>query len=146
MYLFESRAIWALIPVASIIAVFTFLSVASWAQQRRRERESYYSFEFRKNLVEAGKMDASDVRELIHYEQQTQMYKSRQSSIVGGFVLLGVGAGMLLGLRWITEADLWMVGFIPLCIGVALTIYALFVAPRDVPGPPRSFGRPPSDG
>jgi len=135
--------LWALVPVAGSIALFSFLAVATWAEQRRKERESYYRYEFRKNLVDAGKMDANDVRDLIHYEQQTQMYKSRQSSIVGGFVLLGVGAGMLLGLRWIPEDGLWMVGYIPLFIGIALTVYALFVAPRDVPKPPKSFQEQP---
>lgn len=146
MYLFPGAAMWALVPIAGSVALFTFLAVASWAKQRRKERESYYRYEFRKQLVDAGKMDASDVRDLMQYEQETTLYRARQSSLVGGFVLLGVGAGLLLGLQWIDDG-VWMVGYIPFFIGLALTIYALFVAPRGVPQPPRSFQRhqPPSD-
>lgn len=140
MYLFPEAAMWALVPIAGSVALFTFLAVASWAKQRRKERESYYRYEFRKQLVDAGKMDASDVRDLMQYEQETTLYRARQSSLVGGFVLLGVGAGLLLGLQWIDDG-VWMVGYIPFFIGLALTIYALFVAPRGVPQPPRSFQR-----
>jgi len=138
--------LWALVPVAGSIALFTFLAVATWAEQRRKERESYYRYEFRKHLVEAGKMDASDVRDLMRYEQETMLYKARQSSLLGGFVLLGVGAGILLGLQWIPDG-VWMVGYIPLSIGVAMMIYALFVAPRGAPAPPVSsqHGQPRSD-
>ncbi len=137
---------YALIPVVGSVALFTFLAVASWAEQRRKERESYYRYEFRKQLVEAGKMDANDVREIMQYEQETTLYRARQSSLAGSFVLLGVGGGMLLGLQWIDEG-VAMVGYIPLSIGVALLIYALFVAPRGLPTPPNSFKhrQPPSD-
>jgi len=146
MYLLPPGAMWALIPIVGSVALFTFLAVASWAEQRRKERESYYRYEFRKQLVDAGKMDASDVRDLMQYEQETTLYRARQSSLVGGFVLLGVGGGLLLGLQWIDEG-VWMVGYIPFFIGVALTIYAVFVAPRGVPAPPNSFQhrQPPSD-
>lgn len=138
--------LWALVPVAGSISLFTFLAVATWAEQRRKERESYYRYEFRKHLVEAGKMDASDVRDLMRYEQETSSYKAQQSSFLGGFVLLGAGAGMLFGLQWIGEG-VWMVGYIPLFIGVAMMIYARFVAPRGVPALPVSsqHGQPSSD-
>lgn len=139
-------AVWVLVPVVGIVALFTFLAVNGWAAQRRKERESYYRYEFRKQLVEAGKMDADDVRDLMQYEQETTLYKARQSSLAGGFVLLGVGGGLLFGLQWIGEG-IWMVGYIPLFIGVALTIYAVFVAPRGAPAPPSSLQhrKPPSD-
>jgi len=141
MALFPAAAMWALIPIVGSVALFTFLAVASWAEQRRKERESYYRYEFRKQLVDAGKMDASDVRDLMQYEQETTLYRARQSTMAGGFVLLGVGGGLLLGLRWVGEG-VWMVGYIPFFIGVALTFYAVFVAPRGVPAPPKSFQRP----
>lgn len=137
--------LWALVPVAGSIALFTFLAVNSWAEERRKERESYYRYEFRKTLVESGKMDGSDVRELMRYEQETALYRGRQSSLAGGFILMGVGVGMLIGLRWIEEG-VWMTGYIPLFIGVAMMIYAQFVAPRGVPEPPASGqDSPPSD-
>jgi hypothetical protein len=130
-----------MIPIVGSVALFSFLAVNSWAEQRRKERESYYRFEFRKELVNAGKMDANDVRELMQYEQELESSSFRQANIVGGFVLLGVGGGLLLGLRWIDEG-IWMVGYIPLFIGISLLAYAVLVAPRITPKPPKSFENP----
>ncbi|NKB89097.1 MAG: hypothetical protein GKS06_12850 [Acidobacteria bacterium] len=136
-----SDAVIFLIPVVGTVSLFSFLAVATWADARRKERESYYRYEFRKQLVDAGKMDANDVRDLMQYEQEANLYRSRQGSVVGGFVLMGTGIGMLFGLRWIEEG-IASVGLIPLSIGVALTVYAIAIAPRSVPTPPASFGPP----
>lgn len=139
-----SDAVIMLIPVVGTVALFSFLAVATWADARRREREAYYRYEFRKQLVEAGKMDADDVRDLMQYEQEANLYRSRQGSLVGGFVLMGVGIGMYFGLQWIDEDGIHMVGLIPLFIGIALTVYSTLVASRGIPTPPSSFG-PPGD-
>jgi hypothetical protein len=128
-----------MIPIVGSVALFMFLAVNSWAEQRRKERESYYRYEFRKTLVEAGKMDANDVRSLMQYEEESTTARLRQSSIMAGFILLGVGVGMLYGLSWIDEG-IWRVGYIPLGIGVGIMVYALLFAPRLNPTPPKSFG------
>jgi hypothetical protein len=128
------QAMIFLIPVVGAAALFTFLAVASWAEERRKEREAYYRYEFRKNLVEAGKMNAEDVRSLMEYENESELYRRRTGSLVAGFVLTGVGVGMMLGLRWI-DPNVALVGWIPLMIGIALLAYAVFVAPRFAPAP-----------
>jgi hypothetical protein len=129
-----------LIPITGTIALFAFLAVNSWADARRKERESYYRYEFRNQLVDAGKMDVTDVRELMQYEQELEMNRMRQANLIGGFVLIGVGVGLIFGLSWIAEG-IWMVGYIPLFIGIMLMIYALFVAPHTQPKRPASFER-----
>jgi hypothetical protein len=128
------QAMIFLIPVVGAAALFTFLAVATWAEQRRKEREAYYRYEFRKNLVAAGKMDATDVRALVEYENESDMYRRRAGSLVASFVLTGVGIGLLLGLRWVDE-NVAMIGWIPLMIGVALMVYSAIVAPRIAPAP-----------
>jgi len=119
-----------LIPVAGAIGLFTFLAVASWAENRRRERETYYQYEFRKRLVEAGKLDANELERLMRSEADMATERRRQGLAVGGLVLAGTGVGLLLGLRFIEDEAVWMVGFIPLAIGVAMLLYTVF-APRQ---------------
>ena len=141
-----SQIFAVMIPIVGTVAVFTFLAVNSWADARRKERETYYRYEFRKTLVDAGQMKADDVRDLMRYEEESTQARMRQSAILAGFVLVGVGVGMLFGLSWIDEG-IWKVGFIPLGIGVAIMVYALTIAPRLNPTPPKSFdSRPPTDG
>lgn len=123
-----AQAMVFLIPVAGAISLFTFLAVASWAENRRRERESYYRYEFRKRLVEAGKLDASELDRLIRSEAEMAAGQHRQRLLVAGMVLVGAGAGLLLGLRFIEGEAVWMVGFIPLAIGVAM-LTASWLAP-----------------
>lgn len=132
-----AQAMVFLIPVAGAIGLFTFLAVASWAENRRRERETYYQYEFRKRLVEAGKLDATELGMLIRSEAEVANERRRQGLIVGGLVLAGTGVGLLLGLRFIEDAAVWMVGFIPLSIGVAMLLYTV-LTPRQLPRTPQS--------
>lgn len=121
-----------LIPVAGAIGLFTFLAVAVWADARRQERETFYRYEFRKRLVDAGKLDASELRDLMGYEDELQQGRTRRGLIVGGLIVAGTGAGLLVGLRFIEDMDVWMVGFIPLGVGIAMLGYALFTdSPRS---------------
>ena len=43
-----------LLPIGAVVAVFTFVTVASWAENRRKERESYYREETYRKIVEHG--------------------------------------------------------------------------------------------
>ena len=130
-----------MIPIVGSVALFTVLAVVGFAEQRRKEREAYYRYEFRKKLVDAGKMDAQHVQELMRYEYETSANARRQGMISGGFITAGVGVGLLIGLRFIEDEAVWMVGWIPLFIGAAMLAYGLIVAPRaDAVPPPHILG------
>ncbi len=120
-----------LVPVFGSVALFAFLAVAVWATSRRKERESYYQYEFRKRLVDAGKLDADDVRALVEFEHTSELTRTRTGLQVSGVVLTGAGAGMLLGLRFIEGESVWMVGYIPLFIGLAMLAFGFLMARPD---------------
>lgn len=130
-----------LLPIVGALALFAFLSVAVWAGSRRREREAYYQYEFRKRLVDAGKLDAEDVKSLVEFEQVSSMARSKYGLRVGGVVLTGVGLGLLFGLRFIDGDPVWMVGYIPLFLGLTMLV-AGYVMARGVPDEPRVARRP----
>ena len=57
-----------LLPVVSVIAVFTFVSIAAWAENRRKERESYYKHETYRKLMEHPGESGDAVKSLIREE------------------------------------------------------------------------------
>ena len=132
-----------IVPAVGANALFSFLAVVGWAAERRRERETYYRYEFRKRLVESGQMSVADLKELQQYETESENQRRRQGILTGGMIVAGTGLGLLVGLRFIEGDAVWMVGYIPLFIGVAMLLYALLLAPNDRPGaPPPGAGHP----
>lgn len=115
-----AESVVLLIPVVASVAFFAFLAVGVWADARRRERESYYRYEFRKRLVEAGKLDADDVKELVQFEADARAAAGRRALLVGGVLFASVGVGLVFGLRFLDGDPVWMVGYIPLSIGVGM--------------------------
>ena len=51
-----------LIPVVAIVSVFTFVAIAAWSDNRRKEREAYYRHETLRKLSETGGDSAESVR------------------------------------------------------------------------------------
>jgi hypothetical protein len=124
-----------MVPIVSVIAVFTFVSIASFSDNKRREREAFYRFEFRKKLVEQSGANMPQVMEMMQQEERAELRRRREGLKIGGFVTAAVGVGLIFGLRF-TGEDVWMIGYIPLAIGAALLLYGLFLAPKEPAGPP----------
>ena len=118
----------------SVVAFLTFMTIVVWSENRRKERQEYYRFEFRKRLVDAGKMDAAAVASLVQYEHDLGLRQGREKVRVAGIVIFGVGAGTCLGLSFLDNA-IWMLGLIPLGLGLSMLLYGL-LAGRPVAGPP----------
>ncbi len=133
--LWDGDMVWVLIPIVMFPALFTFLGVNSWAAQRRKEREAYYRYEFRKKLVEVGEMNTAQMQEIMRFEVATALLRQRQGMIAGGLITTAVGAGLMLGLRFIDDIAIWMVGYIPLLMGVAMLAYGFLFAHKSVPVP-----------
>ena len=119
---------------ATVVASLTFVSVAIWTGTRFQERKEFYRFEFRKRLVDAGKMDAAAFAALMQYEHDLKLQESREKLRVAAFVLLGVGLGMCVGFQFIGDA-VWMLGFIPIGLGVFMFLFGI-LTPKVTPGPP----------
>lgn len=135
-----NTGLW-LFLAAAVVASLTFITIVVWAENRRKERQEYYRFEFRKRLVEAGKMDAASFASLMRYEHELGLQQGRQKLLVAAFVIAGVGVGTCLGLQFIGDS-FWMLGLIPLSIGLCMLAYGLLFAAKPDPGPPPLGGSP----
>ena len=131
---FDNAMFW-LFLAAVTVASLAFVSVVVWAENRLKERQAFYRFEFRKRLAEAGKMDAASVASLMKYEHEIRLSQGRHKLLVTAFVFLGIGVGACVGLQFL-GGSIWTLGFIPVSIGLCLLIYGLVFAAKATPGPP----------
>jgi len=128
-----------------VIGVFTFLSIAAWANARKREREAFYRSELRKQLIEKWGGDSpehlvkllgddaksAELRQLLDLggEGKEQSPRSRRDGmLLAGLITTAVGVGMLIFLKTLPNAaEAANIGIIPLIVGVAVLIYAMII-------------------
>jgi hypothetical protein len=120
------------IPVIGSIALFSFLSVASWSDARRKEREEYYRNETLKKIAESSGEGARAAIELLR-EQNNVVTKRRMEGMkLGGLITAVVGIGVMVLLHGLVRDEpVYLSGVIPLLIGVALLVYTFLLAPKE---------------
>ena len=124
-----------LIPVVGIIAVFTFISVAVWTENRRKERESYYKHETYKKLMEHPAESGAAVKSLLHQEALKEWRRRVDGLRLGGMITFAVGIGvMIFFYALVSNERVYLVGLIPALIGFVLMIFGFFMVrkPDDV--------------
>ena len=127
---FETSTSVFLFLSVGAVALFSFIAVASWADARRKEREAYYKSETLKKIAES--QGAGAVVDLLREEHKQATMKRREGLKLGGLVNIAVGVGLMAFLGGlIHEERIYLVGLIPLFIGVALLGYVLFLAPKE---------------
>ncbi|HEY2291784.1 MAG TPA: DUF6249 domain-containing protein [Thermoanaerobaculia bacterium] len=120
----------AILTSVIMIAVFTFVSVAAWAEQRRREREALYRSEVLKKLAESTGEQAQQVIELIREQDRNEERKRREGGKLAGLIVTGVGLGLSAMFSLLAPGGVWGIGLILLFIGLALLLYHYVLARR----------------
>ncbi len=116
------------------IALFSFVAVASWSAERRREREAYYKSETLKKIAETQGTGGNSALEYLREEDKIKSRRQREGQKLGGLITLAVGIAMMIFLRAVPDPgarQASFVGLIPLLIGVALLAYAYLLAPKQ---------------
>jgi ferric-dicitrate binding protein FerR (iron transport regulator) len=119
--------------VASI-ALFSFVAVAVWSQERRREREAYYGSETLRSIVETQGAGGGSAIEFLREEEKNSVRRRQEGQKLGGVITVAVGIGMMVFIKAVDHGDpdpAYLVGLIPLFIGIALLAYAYFLAPKQ---------------
>ena len=120
------------IPVVGSIALFSFLGVASWSDARRKEREAYYTAETLKKIADSSGEGAKAAIEYIHEQNRNVVRRRLEGMKLGGLITAAVGIGLMVFLHGVEhEEPAYLIGLIPLLIGVALAGYAFALAPRE---------------
>jgi len=122
------------IPVVGSIALFSFLSVASWSDARRKEREEYYRNETLKKIAESSGEGAKAAIELLREQNRSYAKRRMEGMKLGGLITAVVGLGVMILLHGIVErgeGPVYLVGVIPLLVGLALLTYVFILGPKE---------------
>ncbi|HEV7672139.1 MAG TPA: DUF6249 domain-containing protein [Thermoanaerobaculia bacterium] len=132
-----SELLTLMIPIVALIGGFTFLTFWIITHQRRREREAYYRYELGKKAVEKGYVPEDKLLDLLDNERRNQWLGRREGARLAGLILIALGIGLIIALGNLDD-HLTGLGAVPMFLGLALFVYGLFFAPKDVkPEPAR---------
>jgi hypothetical protein len=121
------------IPVVLSIGLFTFLSVAAWSNARRKEREEYYRNETLKKIAESSGEGAKAAIEVLREQNMTFEKRRLEGMKLGGLITAVVGIGVMVLLRGLERDEpVYLVGLIPLLVGLAILAYRFLLVPKEV--------------
>jgi Flp pilus assembly protein TadB len=130
--LFDSPAagLWIFLSIGAVSLFVVFIPLTSWIDSQRKEREAFYRAETFRRLAEASSEGAKAAMTLLQEQDRQQRIKSREGMKIGGMINLAVGIALAIFLRALVGNEpVYLCGLIPGFIGVALLVYALFLAP-----------------
>lgn len=122
----ESLVLW--IPIVGVVAVFTFVAIAAWSDNRRKERETFHRHETYRRMLEQPGESAADVLALMRQEEAQRQRQKIEGIRLGGMITTVVGIAVMIFFYFLTdETPVYLIGIIPLLIGLVLTIYGFFM-------------------
>jgi Flp pilus assembly protein TadB len=121
-----------LIPIVGSIALFSFLAVTTWSDARRKEREAYYTTDALKKISESSAEGAKSAVEYLREQNKSAAQRRVEGLKLGGLITAAVGVGVMVLIRGLNHDEpAYLVGLIPLLVGLALLVYAFGLAPKE---------------
>jgi hypothetical protein len=121
--------LWLFLSVGAVSLFAVFIPLVSWIEGRRKEREAFYKAETMRRLSESSGEGVRAAVELMREEHRLKQIKQMEGLKLGGLINVAVGIGLAIMLyTLIGKGGPYMVGAIPGLIGVALLVYAFFMA------------------
>ena len=115
------------------LALFSFIAVATWSDNRRREREAFYRSETVKKIAETQGAGATTAVEFLREQEQIALRQRREGFKVGGLVTTAVGLGLMIFMAVISTKGepAYLVGIIPVLIGLSLLVHGYILSAKD---------------
>lgn len=124
--------VFVFLAVAAI-ALYSYLSIHSYVNGRRKEREAYYKNETVRRLTESAGAGADAAIALLREEDRLQTRRRLEGTKLGGLITTAVGIGLMIFLGIANDDNHLIgvaIGVVPLMVGLALLVYAYRLAPR----------------
>jgi hypothetical protein len=116
----EAMGLFLFLAVGAV-ALFSMISIATWSEARRKEREAYYKNDMLKKLADTPGPGATSALELMREEARLGALQKRQGLRIGGLVIAAIGIGVMILLKaLVKDAPVYLSGLLVLLIGVAL--------------------------
>jgi Domain of unknown function (DUF6249) len=130
---------------AGAVGLFAYLSVAHWVDARARDRQARDRLALLRRVAEQSPESAQSVLEQLRQEeaiarehQRREALKSRRNGMQAGAIMiaLGIGFGVVFALVARRE-PVWIIGLIPILIGVVVFAFAALDKSNDTLPPVR---------
>jgi hypothetical protein len=116
------------IPIVGVVAVFTFVAIATWSDNRRKERETFNRHETYRRMLEQPADSAADVLALMRHEEAQRQRQRMEGIRLGGMITTIVGVGLMIFFYFVVSGTpIFLIGIIPLLIGLVLVVYGFFM-------------------
>jgi hypothetical protein len=125
---FRSFGMWAFLSVAAVALFGIFIPVATWIENRRKEREAFYKSETIRRVAEASTDGAKATVDLLREQNRLGLIKTREALKIAGVINIGVGIGLVIFLRVLVGLNIALCGLIPGFIGVGMLVYVYVLA------------------
>jgi hypothetical protein len=122
---------WLFLSVGAVALFVVFIPLITWIDSRRKEREAFYRAETFRRLAESSGDAAKSGLEMLREQERMKQYRTIEGLKVGGLINLGVGVALIFFLKSFLGAEHgspYLCGLIPGMIGVAMLLYAFFMA------------------
>jgi hypothetical protein len=127
---------------AMFIGVFGFLAIGAWAGARASERKAQARYAL---LAKAAEQPAESARLVIEFLREDEARRardraiqSRRGGMQGGAVIMAVGAGLSVFLRYIQPNEtVWPIGLTLVFVGLVLFCFGALKPPKSVVGDAR---------
>jgi len=121
---------FSIFPAVGALALFSYLAVETWSENRRKEREAFYRNDTLKKIAET-QGGASAALEYLREEERNAQKRRQEGLKLGGLITTAVGIGVVVFLIAILpDRPIYFAGLIPLLIGLVLFLYAYILAPK----------------
>lgn len=118
---------WPVIAVMTT-ASLSFVAVIIWIAGRTMERELYYRNETIKKIAESGTSTAA--LDYLREADRIALQRLRGGLRLGGLISVATAIGLMVFLRTIIKGEgIYLVGLIPLLVGVVIFGYAQLMMP-----------------
>lgn len=119
---------------ATIVAVFSFVSVAVWVGARSQERRSRDRLMLLKSIAEHpsdnGRLVLELLREQDAKKEASARRQERRGLLQGGLILSAIGVSLsIMMVAMAPGSGAWSVGLIPTSIGIVLLLFTMFDKP-----------------
>ena len=124
--------VFVFLAVAAI-ALYSYLSINSFVNGRRKEREAYYKNETVRRLTESQGAGADAAIALMREEDRLWTIRRLEGTKLGGLITTGVGIGLMIFLGIANDDNHLIgvaIGIVPLMVGLALLLYAYRLSPK----------------
>jgi len=123
-----SGAFWFMVTVVAAVAM-SLVAVLGWFNLRKKEREAHYRSETLRRITQSP--DPAAAMAFLREVEKAEAARTRNGARIAGLVTIAAGVGLTIFLNAAVFGAprlFYLVGLIPILVGVALLVFTELIA------------------